>query len=58
MAVQAGVVSAGQVSSASSTVTPSSAPGYQQPSTWAWAWFFASLLFLVFTFLARGKKGV
>lgn len=62
MAVQAGVIGGAQVLQPSATLSAvssgSGGPVGNNPAGWAWFWFIASLLFLVFTHLQRhtGKE--
>jgi hypothetical protein len=61
MAVQAGVIGQAQIQAPSATLSSggtggSGKPG-NNPAGWAWFWFFASLLFLVFSHLAARGRG-
>lgn len=53
MAAQAGVVSASQVTVPNGPSASMSSFSVSKPSTWAWVWFIASVLFLVSTYLGR-----
>jgi hypothetical protein len=61
MAVQAGVIGQAQVLAPSATLSTGGSGGSGKPGNnpagWAWFWFIASLLFLVFTHLAHKGKG-
>ena len=61
MAVQAGVIGQAQVTAPSATLSSSSGGGQGKPGNnpagWAWFWFIASVLFLVFTHIASKGKG-
>lgn len=59
MAIQAGVISQAEVSSPSATLSggKSSKMFGNNASGWAWFWFIASLLFLVFSHLAAKRRG-
>jgi hypothetical protein len=63
MAVQAGVIGGAQITSPSATLSNATTGGNNgnspgnNPAGWAWFWFLASLLFLVFTHLSHRGRG-
>ena len=57
MGIQAGVIGQSQVLNPASTTGGGKMGKANTPSGWAWFWFVASLLFLVFSHLAaRGRQ--
>lgn len=61
MAVQAGVIGQAAISAPSATLSSGNAGNSDKignnPSGWAWFWFLAALLFLVFTHIAHRGRG-
>jgi hypothetical protein len=57
MSAQAGVVSSSQVTVPPGPSGNSQGKAFGEPSTWAWAWFVASLLFLITSYMGRRGRG-